>query len=356
MRATLSFLSLAMACEALAVGCEEPQAATPAAAAPTATVTPAPAAAPPSSSPPPGPASPSTGASAGTCPSPVPRYAAVADVALPARWVRATAPAPDSETLRCANLSRREWIVGPDGTPAPAPVRTGDKLPFRPDPKSDMRGAAHVKTVDDGLLVGFDAGEWGGALYATAADGSHARELAKENVVGFAELGGDVVVLTGLAHMGVSQGKVLHLWHGPEGWRVNASLDLGAAVQTFAPESRDTLLALTTSGLYRVTACGDVSLVAPARYDVLYPSSMTIDARGVITIGMRHFVTRWLPNGDGTFREEWLTRDDCTLMQLRKFECICHREDGRTGEFIRPRVLRADRESAGEGLAEARAR
>lgn len=258
------------------------------------------------------------------CPSKVPSYAALADPPPPPHWVRAAVPTTNSETLRCANLSRHEWIIGANGDPAPAPPRAGDALPFKPDPKIGMRGAAHVRKVDEGLLVGFDAGEWGGALFFTAPDGGHPQKLADGNVVGFVDLGGEPVALTGLAHLGVSEGKVLHLARAGVGaWLVNATLDLGAAVQAFAPETRDTALVLTTSGLYRVTACGDVSLVAPARYDVLYPGSMTVDGRGLVTIGMRHFVVRWIPQGNGAFREEWLTRDDCTILQLKKFECMC---------------------------------
>ena len=99
-------------------------------------------------------------------------------------------------------------------------------------------------------------------------------------------------------------------------------MDLGGASQTYVSESPDTMLVLATSGLLRVTACGDVSVVAPAHYDVLYPTSMAIDDAGVISIGMRHFITRWVPSASG-YREEWLVRIDCAHPQVKKFECVC---------------------------------
>ena len=131
------------------------------------------------------------------------------------------------------------------------------------------------------------------------------------------------MAITGLAHLGMTRGRVLRM--GPDGYggyRVAAWVDLAAAAQAFVSESKDTLLIQTTSGLMRFTACGDLSVIGNARYDVLYPSSMAVDDAGVVTIGMRHFVARWIPGPSG-YREEWLTRIDCARPRVKKFECVC---------------------------------
>ncbi|WP_394833136.1 hypothetical protein LVJ94_42210 [Pendulispora rubella] len=259
------------------------------------------------------------------CPTRVPRREPVAHVPPPMGWVALPA-APDPLALKCGNLSRREWVVkrgARDVEIALANRRpVDDPLPF-PLPG---KGTRRVKSVDNGFLVGFDGAEHGGALWWFGAAGERRLRLSEENVIGFAELGGVPVAITGLAQSGISKGRVIRL--SPDSssntWRVGAWVDLGGASQTFVSESPETMLVLTTGGLVRITACGDMSLVAPARYDVLYPSSMAVDDAGVVTIGMRHFTTRWIPSANG-YREEWLVRADCAQPSIKKFECVCGR-------------------------------
>ena len=264
------------------------------------------------------------------CPTKVPRREPVASAPLPTGWV-ALPGAPDAQALRCGNLSRREWLVRRGGSEveiALAPRRApDDSLPFSLSGKANegLAGTRKVKPVDRGFLVGFDAGEHGGALWWFGANGERRQRLAEENVIGFTDLGGVPVAITGHALTGISRGKVIRLSpDGSDAWRVAAWIDLGGASQTFVSESPETMLVLTTSGLVRVTACGDMSLLAPAHYDVLYPTSMVVDDAGVVTIGMRHFATRWIPSARG-YREEWLVRTDCAQPSVKKFECVCNR-------------------------------
>ncbi|WP_394843634.1 hypothetical protein LZC95_42110 [Pendulispora brunnea] len=265
------------------------------------------------------------------CPTRVPRREPVAHVPPPAGWV-ALPGAPDPQALKCGNLSRREWAVkrgARDVEIALANRRpVDDPLPFPLTGKAreGLAGTRRVKPVDNGFLVGFDAGEHGGALWWFGSSGERRLRLSEENVIGFADLGGVPVAITGLAQTGISKGRVIRLSpdNSSNTWRVAAWVDLGGASQTFVSESPETMLVLTTSGLVRITACGDMSLVAPARYDVLYPTSMAVDDAGVVTIGMRHFTTRWIPSANG-YREEWLVRADCAQASVKKFECVCGR-------------------------------
>jgi hypothetical protein len=262
------------------------------------------------------------------CPTPIHPHAPVASAPVPVGWV-VMPGAPDADALHCGNLSHKEWSVRRGAsdieiTPVAKKV-PDDPLPFRltGKAKEGLGGARKVKPIDGGFLVGFDAGEYGGALWWFGQAGDRRQRLSDENVIGFAELGGVPVAVTGLAHLGMVRGRVLRL--GPDtygGWRVAAWVDLAAAAQTFVSETKETLLVQTTSGLMRLTACGDLSVIGNARYDVLYPNSMAIDDSGVVTIGMRHFVVRWVPAQSG-YREEWLTRVDCARSRVKKFECVC---------------------------------
>jgi|GEM_PF-724908 len=265
-----------------------------------------------------------------TCPSPVPSPARATGLAPPPGWVLTSAPAPSGEALQCANYSRKEWRVDSIGdgvTFAPRPARDADPLPFSIVAKAreGTAGTRHVRAVTGGYLVGFDAGEYGGALFWFSTDGRTRQKLADGNVVAVAELRSGIVAFTGLAHLGVSEGKVLRVKRDGALWAAAPWLDLGAAAEAVAVESPDSALVLTTSSLLRVTSCGDTRQLASPNHDALYPSSMAIDPKGVVYVGMRHYATRFVPQGDGAYAEEWLAPAGCSVARLKKFDCECVR-------------------------------
>ncbi|MEO8796302.1 MAG: hypothetical protein ABI551_00325, partial [Polyangiaceae bacterium] len=243
------------------------------------------------------------------------------DVPPPPSWVLRPAPLPASETIECANLSTREWKVGVRDGGIDLALRTrdddGDPMPFAFHPtkrdEAALHGSHHVQAVEDGVLVGFDDGEYGGALYWFSRDGKARQKLGSENVIGFATLENGLVAVTGLAHLGMSIGHLIHVAKDGAEWKATPWVDLGGAAETFAVESKASMLVLTTGGLHRITASGSDNELAKTNYDSLYPSSMAIDNRGIVYIGMRQFVTRFVPTAQ-SYREEWLTRDDCVAM------------------------------------------
>ncbi len=253
----------------------------------------------------------------------------------PAGWVLYPAPAEDSSALRCANYSRRGWTVSlkndelkisrlSDSTLSKWHIE--ESLPFKIQPKSSAAGLAgdrHVKRVSDGWLVGFDAGEFGGALWWFSVDGLKRKKLADENVVGFADSSLGVLVLVGLAHMGSSRGKVLRVGEGDEGERpVSVLADLKEAPRTFAIEAPDSILVLTTDRLVRVLTTGKMEELLSTKYGSLYPNSMTLSKTGTIHIGMRHFITRLTPV-NGSYKEEWFVSVDCQRFRMREYDCSC---------------------------------
>ncbi len=230
---------------------------------------------------------------------------------------------------KCANLSRNEWVAHTASTGTEIGLRekgdVEDALPFTIDGKArdGLGGIRHVRAVDDGWLVGFDAAEVGGALWWFDKTGEHRTKLSDGNVIGFALLGAQgIVALTGFARGGFSRGQVLRV-RRTSAWAAASWLDLDSAAEAFVLESRDALLVLTTTGIFRLTACGDLTRLAQADYDALYPTSLAVDPRGVIYVGMRHYITRFVPAGGSRLREEWLTREDCAKSDVRHFECVC---------------------------------
>jgi hypothetical protein len=274
------------------------------------------------------------------CPSHIAARPALANVPPPPGWIVVAAPGQGSETLSCANLARREWTVsignggGVDIAERGSAVREDAPLPFTlPSSQRSVRehlaGRRHALKVDSGYIVGFDAGEHGGALWWFSPTGDKRVQLADVNIVGLTELRVGLVALSGLSHMGMSEGKLLRITRehdgpGHEGaWSATPWIDMHGAVDAFVRESPESMLVLSATGLDRVTACGDVTRIATTNYDVLYPSSIAIDSNGIVYVGMRQFVTRFVPAADG-YHEEWLTREDCPLLVRKKFECSCH--------------------------------
>lgn len=198
-------------------------------------------------------------------------------------------------------------------------------MPFTVSGKArdGLGGTRHVRAVDNGWLVGFDAAEVGGALWWFDKTGERRVKLFDGNIIGFVELAGEgIVALSGFARGGFSRGQALRVRRAVE-WTAKPWINLDSAAEAFVLESRDSLLVLTTTGVVRLTACGDMTRVALTDYDALYPTSLAVDPHGVIYVGMRHYITRFVPALGSALREEWLTREDCQTPKVSHFECVC---------------------------------
>lgn len=71
-------------------------------------------------------------------------------------------------------------------------------------------------TLDDGVLVGFDMGEWGGRLTWTGAEGQ-TELIIDDNVIAVEPADGGAMVLFGYAHMGLTYGYAAHVSKGAYG-------------------------------------------------------------------------------------------------------------------------------------------
>jgi hypothetical protein len=68
----------------------------------------------------------------------------------------------------------------------------------------------HRLAAFDGVLLGFDGGEWGGALIFLDKHG-RATEVVKDNIRGIVLADRRVLVFSGLAHLGSTRGKISEL-------------------------------------------------------------------------------------------------------------------------------------------------
>lgn len=116
-------------------------------------------------------------------------------------------------------------------------------------------------TVDGGVLAGTNRGEWGGELVLLRPDAGQ-QLLLEKNVAGIHRLGAHVVVVTGLAHLGLREGALYRVAPGADGrlkatmWRVLPGAPARSAV---LPDGR--LFVSCTGGDVMVDEAGTISLV-----------------------------------------------------------------------------------------------
>ena len=120
--------------------------------------------------------------------------------------------------------------------------------------------------VENGWLAGSNRGEWGGELVFVSDDGS-TKILLNENVENIHEIRGQVVALTGLAHLSSNRGVVHALYRDESGdWSTRPWRALpGAPSASWLVETGELLinvsnggsLLLAQDGAFRIAPCAD---------------------------------------------------------------------------------------------------
>jgi hypothetical protein len=108
----------------------------------------------------------------------------------------------------------------------------------------------HSMPAFGGTLLGFNGGEWGGALVFVDAHGRKTG-LVDDNVQGIARVGQQILVFTGLAHMGLNRGRLLEVTAGADGMpAVRELAALHGAPSKVAQVDEDTVGFLLYSGKF----------------------------------------------------------------------------------------------------------
>lgn len=192
--------------------------------------------------------------------------------------------------------------------PAPLPIR----LTPEEARAEGLWGDATVHPVADGSLVAFDRGEFGSEIWWFAADWKRREKLAEENIVGFFELGGDVWAPGGLNHLEYPPGPVLRFSRGADGaWEASTIADQLRAGASAAMIEGETIVVATPLSVEVLEAKGSLRVLATVGWQARHPNSIARGPAGELLIGMRHVVTRLVPDAAGRFTEEWLVPTPC---------------------------------------------
>ncbi len=218
----------------------------------------------------------------------------------PSRWTEIPLPSKAEAANRAvweyaANYSKIDWGVEPIGGRVKAhPTKEGSTLsPDTPAFLPRTYGAT-AQRVPDGWLVGANHGEWGGSLTWFSPNGKRHRKVSDDQIVAFFNLPSGLYAIMGLAHLGISEGSVVHLVQAPEGkeWTATKAADLPAAPYAVAVRPDGAALIVLSNGLAEFSAGRSVrNLLNDAPWWGLYPNSAALSAdEGRLYVGMRQFV------------------------------------------------------------------
>jgi hypothetical protein len=272
-------------------------------------------------------------------------------IAVPADWQPVTAaPNPESELASCARQgSGAMFRVAFNGTNLTATVmkvrdRPHDPVPYDLDwaaALSEQPASGRMRTwaetyaqdhaarivmpVDDGYLIGFGAGEYGGSLWWYPRQRGPGRKLATAVVHGIESTPepGTYVVISGLAHMGSNAGSAF--WIGRDEkrqWQVRSSVALRGSPTIHIARPEGILLA-DRSTVDLLTWAGELRTLQRSMV-FTSPASFAFGPAGEIAIGRSVLVSVLRPAAAGQYREEWFLPKECQKFTYwKELVCMC---------------------------------
>lgn len=104
----------------------------------------------------------------------------------------------------------------------------GTELPFKIIPNKDDRytfGGKQVNLkIENGWLVGFDKGEWGGNLFWFNEEGTKYEKIIDGNIKNIFVINGKIYITEGLAHLSMSYGQIFQIEKENNKWIVEKKL------------------------------------------------------------------------------------------------------------------------------------
>ncbi len=205
---------------------------------------------------------------------------------------------PVGDKVYKANISNQDWFIKKVNDSIkicidnfkPAKLDS-TKIIASPKNKTDvaklLREARITKKVHDGLMIGINNGEFGGALWFLSSNGKELYQVKSFiNVQDIFNFNGNLYVTHGLAHLGLNYGSISKLKKEKK-WKISKSFTLRAKPIIVLHEKKS-LLILTTKGLVNFDKNEKLTTIlqAPFAWGMLYPSSVIIENKDIF-IAMR---------------------------------------------------------------------
>ncbi len=225
------------------------------------------------------------------------------------KWTKFPVPT-NIDTLRRYNNAENDWTVISHQGRVYVTNRSKSipKLPFEIAQKQEnpfeLGHLSTVLKVDNGYLVGFNNGEWGGNLYWYSNDGMTNYKIIRENIVQLIVRDREIYAVVGLAHLTESNGSILRIEKNAKNWIAENYQELPCAPRAIALDDKKNFLIVTSKSLVSVDLNGSVrTLIAEGFWNIfLYPTSIIVE-NNMAYIGMRQGVFKYyLESG----KQEWL--------------------------------------------------
>jgi hypothetical protein len=140
------------------------------------------------------------------------------DKRLITNWYKYPIPT-NPDTIKKYNFSPNKWYVYKKNDSAYVVDEKGVlpiQLPFKVKVKKEDRsvsfGRPSIMKVDNGYLIGFYKGEWGGALYWVSKDGKKYYKISNHEIVQFINKDGKLYAIEGLSHLNMSEGSIIEIY------------------------------------------------------------------------------------------------------------------------------------------------
>lgn len=158
------------------------------------------------------------------------------------------------------NYSPKEWTVSiKNGEVFVAEKKengTIGNLPFKvqvnEEDKINAIGDVCYLKVDDGFLVGFNRGEWGGSLYWFATDGKKHYKISNDEVVQFIQRDSHNYAIQGLYHMGLSEGSIISIEKKNGKWKASSYLALPKAPEAITLDNLGNFYIATSNSILKI--------------------------------------------------------------------------------------------------------
>ena len=229
-----------------------------------------------------------------------------------------------------ANRDKNEWVVTPGDAGPRVSLLSQQKeslssLPFEIKPGSAREGLAGERKaakVDDGWIIGFNAGEFGAGLWWFSPGGETRYKISDDHVVSLIPTSSGLLAAVGLAHGSGEpyKGRILRLSRNSNGpWVTEELVDLGGAPEVASKNVDGSLVVATFNRLLRIFPASKKTevIVDNAFWGGLYPNSLVIAPSGIIFVGMRHGIAKVEKKGK-SYKVFWLIPKKITADDYEK--------------------------------------
>ncbi len=217
----------------------------------------------------------------------------------------------NEDTLSIYNHAQDDWTVFLKDSKIYATNnrnKTSDSLPFKIIPTEEERyrigGSRSVIKVDNGYLVGFYRGEWGGNLYWFSQDGKNKYEISDHEIVQFIKRDNKIYAIEGLAHLDMSAGSIIEIKEVNKKWTAVEHLKLPSAPDGIDLATNNNFVIITSKSLLTVDTNFKIDTLIEKGFwrAALYPTSLVIKD-SIAYMGMRKGVFKYDLT---TNKQEWL--------------------------------------------------